>query len=240
MEIVESAKKHWPYIVGGVVGLVIVFKFMGARSAASAPASGQTFDPAQFAAQAQQQLQAQQIAGNMQLAQSTLDANTQIASGKNQVAFLSAQGAVAQQIGTAAGGLIAALDLPTVTAINNQAAADAQALKSAQAIVQTGTAANVQDITDAGTAMNYVGSAVTSSERSLAGAYIGAQTAYGQASAAAASAQAATAGYQASVAIAQAQAGAKTQQVQAQAQSSSDSSMWSTAASLIPLALSFL
>lgn len=259
MEIVEPIKKHWPLVLGGVVGLFLVAKFVGARNASSTSSTatysaGVPFNAQAYAAQSAASLQSAQLAQNTQIAEDTLNASTQVAAGKNFVNWTLAQGAVAQQIGTAAGNLIAALDMPTITAINNNAAADAQALKSAESIFTTGVKANALDIQNAGAAMGFVANTVSSSERSLAGAYIGAETAYGNAQAAASSAAASVSIAQANAAaaasaakakadsdaaIAAANASAKTQQTQAAAQSSSDSSMWSSVANVAATVLPF-
>lgn len=252
MEIIEPVKKHWPLVLGGIVGIFLVVKFVGSRSTTTtSDATYGTFNAQAYAAQSAAALQQSQIAANTQLASDTLNANTQIAAGKNAVNWTMAQGAVALQIGNAAGNLIAALDMPTITAINSSAAADAQALRSAESIVTTGLKADALDIQNASAAMGYVTSAIGSSERSIAGAYIGAQSSYATSQAAAASAAASVSIAQANAAAAasaaQARAAAdasaaaaKTQQAQATAQASSDSSMWSTVGEVASIAAMFL
>ena len=120
--ITENTKKYWPYVVGGVIGLYLVYKFVGGSSGSNSAEvvySGQPFDPAQ----AQFALASQQ----MQLAA----ANEERAL---QVQYMGQQALAAKNVASGAAELVSALQRPTIAAINAASAENAATVMSAAAL----------------------------------------------------------------------------------------------------------
>lgn len=271
MHVPETVKEHWPYYVGGAVGLYLVLRIMRNRAASSAPSpavavgstggvvyagnSGPTAGDVQMhAIDTQAQLTAQKTSVAQGIALATLDANTQLASQVNAANYLQAQGQVAAQVGSAAGQLVAALQAPTIAAINGSNVADALALSAAANVTDAGFATQASMVKTASDNSAFTVSALNHSEDTLTAGMVAAQQSYAStvnagykaaSDIAVGTAQANAAGVigqanaesrtqvgvaqaQASQAIAQAQASAKS----APAQAASDSSMFGAIASI--------
>jgi hypothetical protein len=146
----EFLKKYWPYLLGGVIGLYIIMKYMGSGSSSTsaAPAIASagpdtSLQQAQLglAAQAQQaqinaqaaQLQAQVNAANGQLTLQSQALDVQnsanYASAFNQ--FQNTQANMATAIGGAASQVVTALNQPAITALQAGAYENSAALQAA-------------------------------------------------------------------------------------------------------------
>lgn len=130
MEITETLKRHWPYVLGGVAGLYLIYKYMGSSSTSS---STSTVDPNALAyAQGQSQLQAQTTLGmaqiqansnaataaqNLQSAQLAAQSNN--ATQQNEIAYNTALGSTASSVGNSIAQVIQAQSVLPAVAINS-------------------------------------------------------------------------------------------------------------------------
>ncbi len=118
-----AAKKYWPYVLGGVVGLIIIVKL---RGGGSAPATVTLPGYDSSANQAANALAAQSNFANAKLG------------ADSAINWTLAQGTAAGQIGAAATSIITALQMPTINAINSGNLADASAIESASKVAVSG------------------------------------------------------------------------------------------------------
>ena len=81
MNIVNEAKSNWPIVVGGLVGIYVVYKYMGSSSTSAAPVATSGTTPAQDALYAQSA--SDQLHANVAMAQ--INANQQTATLATQV-----------------------------------------------------------------------------------------------------------------------------------------------------------
>lgn len=141
----DFLKKNWYYVLGGVIGLYLVMRFMGGGSSSNAG----TGYAAYAAQQSQLGLQYAQISAQTQAAQAQIAAqqdatNKQYELGKMQLQasaqsdFLKSQAAAAESVGKAASGVIGALYQPTIAAMQSSAYENAAALQSAATIAGAG------------------------------------------------------------------------------------------------------
>lgn len=167
-------KDRWPWILGGLVGLYLVFKYMGGSSAASSGDGGMAAylaaqsQGASQAAIANAQIQAskdQQAAANA-LARDQLNAQIGANNNATQVNFLQAQGQVAGQVAGAASTIVGALNGPAIAAINSAAYENAAALAGAAGVAQSGYVAQASAIKSASGVVQSVAQAVGQSSQS--------------------------------------------------------------------------
>jgi len=155
MEMSPALKKYWPWAAGGLVGIYIVYKYVGSSSTiATTTSSG--LDPAALAYQSQQnQLQAQTSVAMAQvqtqadaqtaaqnLAMSTLNAQSTVANMNAETAYNTALGSTASSVGSSIAQVIQAQSLLPATAINaamnnNQTALQASAATAIAGINET-------------------------------------------------------------------------------------------------------
>lgn len=137
MDIPEPVKKYWPYMLGGVIGLYAIMRISGGSSnsgMSGADAAYAAFMASQTQAGQQQMAaaaQSQQTAAARDVALATLDSQNLQSNNASQSAFLAAQADLASSVGQSAAGIIAALNQPAITAINNSTSVNEAALKSA-------------------------------------------------------------------------------------------------------------
>lgn len=127
-----ATKKYWPYVLGGVIGLYVVYKYVGGNSNSGAQYSlsgSVAFDPAQ----AQVALASQSM--NLQAARDEKEL---------QVAYMKAQSEAALNVGVGAAQLVSALQKPTIAAINAAGAENAATVMSAAALTSASYAARGQ------------------------------------------------------------------------------------------------
>lgn len=158
MDIGESIKSHWPYVVGGLVGVYIIYKYTGASSTTTATSSGVDPNMLAYAAQqnqlqaqsslANQQMQlqanAQQAAINLQNAQ--LQAQSNNATQRNEIAYNTALGSTASSIGNSIASVIQAQSALPAAAINAAMAENQTALQTSAATAIAGINANSSNI----------------------------------------------------------------------------------------------
>lgn len=141
----DFLKKNWMYVLGGVIGLYLVMRFMGGGSSSNAG----TGYAAYAAQQNQLGLQYAQISAQTQAAQAQIAAqqdatNKQYELGKMQVQasaqndFLKSQAMAAESVGKAASGVIGALYTPTIAGMQSAAYENAAALSAAANIAGAG------------------------------------------------------------------------------------------------------
>jgi len=137
----EFLKKYWPYVIGGIVGLYIVMKYMGGSSSSSST------DPYSAYLQSQTALQGQNLQAQMQQAQ--IDANTNAQNAANTLAqntldvqnnanyatafnnFQSTQAQMVTALGTGVSQVVTALNQPSITALQSAAYENSAALQAA-------------------------------------------------------------------------------------------------------------
>jgi hypothetical protein len=159
MEMPEPVRKYWPYALGGVVGLVLILKLRGSGSStavdptaaylAQQNAAGLQYANAQLAATGQAaQIAAQQDATDKAFAIQTAQIAAVSAANNNsaQAAFVSSQASMAQAIGSAASGVIQALNQPAIMAINSATTENQAALAAAASAANTGFLASASAI----------------------------------------------------------------------------------------------
>ena len=133
MDVKQVAVDNWPYLVGGVVGVYILYRVSRGSGGASAPASVVVggASPGDVAAGYAAQIQRDKVLG------------------ENAVAFVGAQGLSALQAAKGAADVIGALQGPTVAAINAAAADNIATVQSsaAAAIASYGAQANITGAT---------------------------------------------------------------------------------------------
>ena len=163
----EILKKYWPWAVGGVVGLLLVARYMGGgNSASSGDSSLAAFYQAQAAASANQQaMSAQtmqaQTARDVALAQ--IDLQKQATASASESQYLAAQAQMALAVGQSASGTIAALYAPSIAALNAAGYENAAALQAGATVAAAG-------LTAQGRATAAVGEALKSGYGSAASA----------------------------------------------------------------------
>lgn len=141
----EQLKKYAPWIVGGLVGLYVVSKFMGGGTAPTNSSSGLSSllaQQAQVAAQnSQYQLQASQLAmqGSLQAAQ--IQAQQAAQDQAATIAYNNSLGNVAQSAGQSIAQVIAAQSMLPADAINQVVASNQTTLSAAAAASMQATAA---------------------------------------------------------------------------------------------------
>lgn len=118
----EAIKKYWPWVAGGVIGLVLISYMRGGSSSGGTATVGglSASESAQYG------LQAASIAANRDIALAKT-------TGENAAAFLAAQGVAAQGVGEGVSQLLGVLQLPTITAINAGAAENVATINGAVA-----------------------------------------------------------------------------------------------------------
>ena len=158
MHVPEVVHKYWPYMVGGTVGLYVLFKLRGNSAApvdntAAMLASQASAGAANSQAQAQlAAVQAQAAATNhasdnafaVQMAQLTAGIGAQ--NNAAQVANMNAQAAMAGAIGSSAAQVVASLNLPAMQAINSAATENSAVLGAAASVANTGFLAQASSI----------------------------------------------------------------------------------------------
>lgn len=130
----EFLKKYWPYVIGGIVGLYIVLKYMGGSSSSSSSDPYTAYMTAQTQLQAQNaQIAAQQQSESDQVglanAQINMQNNANYANAFN--AFQTSQAAMASSLGTSVSQVITALNTPAITALQAGAIENSAALTAA-------------------------------------------------------------------------------------------------------------
>lgn len=179
MDIKPVIKKYWPWMLGGVAGLYLITRMSGGAATGGGVITGGT-----DAATMQLAMQAQQMQASNNLALASLASTTGKQNNDAQVQNILAQGAMAGQIGASAAGLITALNVPAITAINSANDLNKQAVNAAAAIAiggYTSQAAQLQAAADA--AGNYAGSmalmnvAVSNATKAANDAIVGQQNA---------------------------------------------------------------
>ena len=140
----EILKKYWPWAVGGVVGLLLISRYMGGGSQASGDSSLAAFYQAQAAASANQQaMSAQtmqaQTARDVALAQIDLQKQATASAAESQ--YLAAQAQMALAVGQSASGTIAALYAPSIAALNASGYENAAALQAGATVAAAGLTA---------------------------------------------------------------------------------------------------
>ena len=118
-----AVKKYWPYLLGGAIGLYVVYKYVGGNSVSQSSQTISTgvapFNPAQAQfALASQQMQLNQAAREKEL----------------QIGYMATQAEAALNVGVGAAQVISALQKPTVAAINASAAENSATVMSAAAL----------------------------------------------------------------------------------------------------------
>lgn len=182
-DVKDFAKKYWPYLVGGAVGLFILMRMNRGSSG-----GGATYDNTYAALLAQQsaagaqnaQIQAQADIANRQLAQQEKQAEREhqlnlgvLATQKEKTYsdaltnFHLAQAEMAKGIGGSAGQVIAALNAPAIASINSAAQENAYALMSAAEAAGAGFAAQSFAIDSISRTAVGLGQAVAGSAQSV-------------------------------------------------------------------------
>lgn len=154
----EMLKKNWPYVVGGIIGLYLVWRFMSGGSASG----GDGGLSAYYAAQAQQQAAAQsaaaqaaQIQAEKDIAQQQYDLGLKQLQISGQTEYLKSQAQMAQAVGDSAAKLVGSLYTPTIAAMQSAAYENAAALTAASQVAaagfisQQGTVQATSDVTRA-------------------------------------------------------------------------------------------
>lgn len=138
-------KKNWMYIVGALVGLYLVYRFMGGGGSSGGDNGYAAFVNAQNQAGLQQaQISAQAAAQQASIAAAQDKANKEYELGKLQVqasaqtAFLQSQAAMADSVGKAASGVLGALYQPTIAAMQASAYENAAALTAGAQVAGAG------------------------------------------------------------------------------------------------------
>lgn len=228
MHLPESIKGHLPLILGGVVGLYLVSRFMGTNAApapsANAGDSGATAAYYQgqaaitvantqaSAASNAMALQAKNLQNQYDLATATLNANVSSANNTAQINNQLAQGQIAGQLGVASSNIIQALSNPSIAAING-------AYVNNQMALQTGAAVAISGNQSVTSMINSLSGATASVGNSLAAGIVGISNAVGGSSSA------------------QSSAAAQVAAANARANSQSSGSMWSTIGTIATIAL---
>jgi len=165
MLIAEELKTHWPYVVGGLVGVYVVYNYIGGGSSATA-SSG--VDPNALAyANQQNQLQAQTSLASQQmqmqsdaqtaainLQNAQLSAQSNNATQLNEIAYNTALGSTATSIGNSLASVIQAQSALPADAINAAMTDNQTALQASAATAIAGVNANSNNISAYGTIIN--------------------------------------------------------------------------------------
>lgn len=150
LEIPAIIKDNWPMAVGGIVGIYLILKFMGSKgSSTPAPVIAGGMDSTAYAAMANAnaavqtaQIQAASKAAEIQAQNDAMNTQAAIINNQNnnaaQIAFVQTQGQVAQSVGSAAQGIITALELPSIQAMNSAAAQNNATLDAAAKVAESG------------------------------------------------------------------------------------------------------
>lgn len=171
MDIPPVIKNNWPYIAGGVIGIVALIYI--SRSGGSS--SGSSDMSAYLASQAAAGQANQQYA----LAKSAQDAQTALANKQLDVQAMQAQGAVISAVAGAAGGLVQSLNAPTVAALNAAAAENSVTIQGAVANSIAGYTAQGSMLQSVANASSSYASALAEQSKALSGAVQSAQNAIG-------------------------------------------------------------
>ncbi len=147
MDTGEAVKKYWPWVLGGVAGLYVLSKMSGGGGGDSGAAYAQMMQAQMAAGLQNQQAAAQQAAQQAQIkaqydiaamnrdvALAQTAAAVQKSDNETAVQFIMANAQLAQGAGSAATGIISALNMPAVAAINAMSNENAAALQSAALI----------------------------------------------------------------------------------------------------------
>jgi len=167
-------KERWPWILGGLVGIYLVLKYMGGGSSSSSDGGMAAYLASQNQAASQMaianaQIQAQrdsQAAANA-LARDQLNAQIGANNNATQVGFLQAQGQAAQNVASAASTVVSALNQPAIAAMNAAAYENAAALTGAAGVAQAGYVAQASNVKSASSVVQAVSQAVGSTNQSL-------------------------------------------------------------------------
>lgn len=144
-DIQSGAKKYWPYLLGGVIGIYVIYKFTSSGQTQTVQYSGvQAFDPAQAA----YALQSQGATASYNLELQKMNVSAQLQERALQIQFLESQANAASNVSSGASEVIAALQKPTIASINAAAAENAATVMSAAALASANFAARA-DITQA-------------------------------------------------------------------------------------------
>ena len=134
-DIADATKKYWPYALGAVIGVYLLYRFAGSNS------SGATVDsPVYLSAGGMSSESA--AAYSLQQMQLANEARAIDAAAFND--FISAQGTAALGVGKAAADVIGALQTPTVAAINASAAENVATVQSAALLAAQSFASRAQ------------------------------------------------------------------------------------------------
>lgn len=140
----ELLKKYWPWAVGGVVGLLLISRYMGGGSQASGDSSLAAFYQAQASASAQQQANAaaqMQAQTNRDVAMASIDLQREQVRASSESQYLAAQANMALAVGQSASGTIAALYAPSIAALNAAGYENAAALQAGATVAAAGLTA---------------------------------------------------------------------------------------------------
>lgn len=177
MDVPEPVKKYWPYMLGGVVGLYVIVKMSGGSSSSGGSSDYASLLAAQSAASTQNAaIGAQQEAARADRAmqQQAIQAAQAIESAKVSsaaaVSLMQAQGQVAKDVGSAASGIIGALQAPSIAAINANAAENVSTMESAAAAQIASYAATTQHIASVAEGSKTYAMAIADSARSTVSA----------------------------------------------------------------------
>ena len=136
----EALKKYWPYIVGAIVGLYLISKYMGGSSS-SGSTDYASFLNAQNAAAAQAAqigIAQQQLQNQTDLQNAQIQLASQAEQDAAQATYMQAQGQLASQVTAASSGVIAALYQPAITAINAAGVYNGQVAQAAAQVAVGG------------------------------------------------------------------------------------------------------
>lgn len=184
MEIVTETKvfvkQHWVLLLGGAIGLYVVFKYMGNSSSNSTNTTDQTTaalyaQSSQYnAASANAALQQQNLANQYDLANKSLEVQNAQGNNATQVAWLQAQGDAAMKTASASAQLISSMNAPAVQAISSSGQVTMAGLAHSASVANAATASQTAAVTAAANVINTAAAAnaLTASTRINADANI--------------------------------------------------------------------
>ncbi len=174
MEVVTETKvfvkEHWVLLLGGAIGLYVVFKYMGNSS----NSSSQTTDSIMYAQSAQYSaasaanaLQEENLQNQYALANKSLDVQNAQGNNATQVAWLQAQGDAAMKTAGASAALIAAMNGPANHAIDAGGAVTVAGLNASAGVAAAGFNSQTAAVTAAANVINTstAANALVSSQR---------------------------------------------------------------------------
>lgn len=149
-DIQDFLKDNWPYVVGGIIGLIIIVRFFGSRNAPdTAYAQLVAGNAAALQASTQASIAQSQIEAQERQSRAELDLQKSAIEASSQSNYLQASANMALAVGQSATGVIGQLYQPAISAMTSAAYENAAVVDAAAYVAAAGFASQ-SDIVKSG------------------------------------------------------------------------------------------